>query len=207
VVGDIKNQGPDQPAQPEVFVPFTVTERFQPGLLVRTAVDPRSLVRQIQREIWAIDRNVAGANIDTIENTLRQFTYATPRFSLIVMAVFAGVGLVLVTVGVFSVMAYTVAGQTHEIGIRMALGASHHAVLAMILRRGLLIVGLGIIAGLAVTFAAARALASQLTNVEPWDPLTLASVVVVIALTGLAACWLPARRATKVDPIIALRAE
>ena len=113
----------------------------------------------------------------------------------------------LVALGVFSVIAYTVARQTHEIGIRMAMGARAADVVRMVLRMGLQLVGLGVALGLLASFAVTRVIANQLWGVSPRDPLTLVAVVAVVALAGLAACYFPARRATKVDPLVALRYE
>jgi putative ABC transport system permease protein len=121
--------------------------------------------------------------------------------------VFAGVGLVLVAVGVYSVIAYTVSRQTHEIGIRMALGASRSDVIGMVLRMGMWLVAIGLAVGLAASLAANRVLSSELWGVSARDPLTFAAVAVVVLTAGIAACWFPARRATRVDPMIALRFE
>jgi putative ABC transport system permease protein len=123
------------------------------------------------------------------------------------MGVFAGVGLLLVALGVFSVIAYTVSRQTHEIGIRMALGAGSFDVLGMVLRMGARLLGLGVGVGLLAALAVTRIIANQLWGVSPRDPVTLGAAVAVIAAAGLAACYLPARRATHVDPLIALRYE
>jgi putative ABC transport system permease protein len=138
---------------------------------------------------------------------LKRFTYAQPRFALILLALFSAVGLVLVAIGVYSVIAYTVSRQTHEIGIRVALGASQANVLMVVLRMGLVLVGLGVAAGLAASFAATRLISSQLWGVKPYDPLTLAAVITVVLVAGIAACLIPARRATRVDPMQALRYE
>ena len=118
---------------------------------------------------------------------MQQFTYAEPRFGLVLMSVFAGVGLLLVALGVFSVIAYTVSRQTHEIGIRMALGAGHADVLRMVMRMGLRLIGLGTVAGLAASFGVTRLLASQLWGISPHDPVTLCGVVAIVASAGLAA--------------------
>ena len=115
--------------------------------------------------------------------------------------------MVLVAVGVFSVMAYTVSRQTHEIGIRMALGAGHGDVILMVLRMGLKLLGVGVLAGLIASFGVGRVIASQLWGVSPYDPVTLASVMAVVGVAGFAACYFPARRATRVHPMIALRHE
>jgi putative ABC transport system permease protein len=126
---------------------------------------------------------------------------------LVVLGVFAGVGLVLVALGVYGVIAYTVSRQTHEIGIRMALGAAGGDVQRMVLRMGLRLIGLGVVTGLLASLAVTRVLGSQLWGVKPHDPLTLGAVVVVVAAAGVSACYFPARRATRVDPIVALRYE
>jgi putative ABC transport system permease protein len=207
VVSDAKNQDIQEPPLPEMLVPYTITGAFERGIMVRTSVPPLSLLNDVRREIWAVDRNVALTLTGSLEDFLKRYSYAEPRFSLVLMSVFASVGLVLVELGVFSVIAYTVARQTHEIGIRMALGASHTDVVWMVLRRGLQLIGLGMGLGLLASFAVTRVIANMLFEVSPRDPLTLGAVVAVVALAGLAACYFPARRATKVDPLVALRVE
>ena len=207
VVSDVKNQGIQEPPNPEVWVPYTVTGAFERGILIRTSKDPLPMLNSVRREIWAVDRNVALTLTGTLKDFLKSFSYAQPRFSLILLGVFAGVGLVLVAIGIYSVVAYTVSRQTHEIGIRMALGAGYADVLRMVMRMGLRLIGLGTIAGLAASFGVTRLLASQLWGISPYDPFTLCSVVAVVAISGLAACYFPARRATRVDPMVALRYE
>jgi ABC-type antimicrobial peptide transport system permease subunit len=138
---------------------------------------------------------------------LKRFSYAEPRFSLVLLSVFAGVGMVLVGIGVYSVIAYTVSRQTHEIGIRMALGAGRPDVFRMVLRMGLRLIGLGLGAGLLATFGLTRLIANQFFGVSPQDPIALSAAVAVVATAGLAACYFPALRATRVNPIVALRYE
>jgi putative ABC transport system permease protein len=123
------------------------------------------------------------------------------------MSLFAGIGLVLVAIGVYSVIAYTTARQTQEIGIRMALGAGRRDVLAMIVKMGARLVGLGVLLGVLASLGLARALTSQLFGVSAHDPATLLGVAVLLLVIGLVACWIPARRATRVDPLVALRYE
>jgi putative ABC transport system permease protein len=207
VISDVKNQGIQEAPMAEMFTPYTITGAFERGIMVRTSAPPLSLLNNLRREIWAVDPNIALTLTGSLEDFLKQFSYAEPRFSLVLLSVFAGVGLALVALGVFSVIAYTVARQTHEIGIRMALGAGAADVVRMVLRMGLQLVGLGVGIGLLASFAVTRVITNQLWGVSPRDPLTLVLVVAVVALAGLAACYFPARRATKVDPLIALRYE
>jgi putative ABC transport system permease protein len=205
VVADARNQGLQDPVMPEAFIPHAVTGSFERGILVRTTPSPMSMLESVKREVWAVDRNVALTMTDSLTQTLQRFSYAEPRFGLVVLGVFAGVGLVLVAVGVFSVVAYTVSCRTHEIGIRMALGAARGHVMAMVLRMGLGVVGVGIAVGVVASLAPARVLSSQLFGIPPHDPFTLAAVIGVVALAGVAACYFPAARATRVPPIEALR--
>ncbi|HEV2667832.1 MAG TPA: ABC transporter permease [Blastocatellia bacterium] len=207
VISDARNQGIQEPPIPEMFLPYTITGAFDRGILVRTSAPPLSLLNDVRREIWAVDRGVALTLTGSLEDFLKRYSYAEPRFSLVLMSVFASVGLALVALGVFSVIAYTVARRTREIGIRMALGAGAADVVRMVLWMGLKLVGLGVGVGLLANFAMTRVIANQLWGVSPRDPLTLGAAVAVVALAGLAACYFPARRATKVDPLIALRYE
>jgi predicted permease len=207
VISDVKNRGIIDPPQPEIFVPYTITGAFERGILVRTERDPAALLNAVRREIWAVDRNVALTLTGTLNDYLKQFSYAEPRFSLVLLAVFSAVGLILVAVGVYSVIAYTVSRQTREIGIRMALGASRADVLRMVALMGLRLIAVGSIIGLLASFGVTRVIASQLSGISPHDPLTLLTVVAVMAFVGVAACFFPAQRAARVDPMVALRVE
>ena len=207
VVADAKNRGLQQGIEPEAYIPYTVTGAMERGILVRTGVEPMSMLMLVRREVWAVDRNVALTLTGTLEGYLQQFSYAGPKFGLILLGVFATVGLVLVAIGVFSVMAYSVSLQTHEIGIRMALGAPTSNVLRMVLSRGLRLISVGIVLGTLASIALTRFVASQFWGVSPRDPVTFIGVMVVLAAVGTAACLVPARRATRVDPLIALRYE
>jgi predicted permease len=207
VVADVKNLGLQDPVTPEVWVPYTVTGTFERGILVRTAGDPSAMLNAVRQEIWATDRSVALTLTGTLEGYISQFSYAGPRFGFFLMGIFASIGLILVTIGVYSVLAYTAARRTHEIGIRMALGAEKRDVLKLVINMGLRLVVLGVVIGLAVSLGAVRAIASLLWGVSPYDPMTLIAVPLLLLLTGVIACWIPARRAARVDPLIALRYE
>jgi putative ABC transport system permease protein len=207
VVADAKNQGLQESPMPEAFVPYTITGAFDRGILVRTSSEPLLMLQPVRREVSAMDSNIPLTLTGSLEGYLQQFSYALPEFGLITMSVFAGIGLVLVVIGVFSVMAYSVSLLTHEIGVRMALGAQPKDVLNMVIRKGLTLVAAGIVVGLLASAGLTRFIASQLFQVSSTDPWTFGAVVAVIIAVGVGACWVPARRATQVDPLIALRYE
>ncbi|HYT24303.1 MAG TPA: ABC transporter permease [Candidatus Polarisedimenticolia bacterium] len=205
VVADVKNAGPQQPAGPMAFIPPMITGDFI--LQVRTRVKPGLMLRALQDQVWAADRAEVFWIFDPLQDFLEQHTYATPEFGVTLSGPLAGIALLLVVIGVFSVMAYTVSLQTREIGVRMALGAQERQILQMVLKRGsvLMVVGTGI--GLFASFGATRLLASQIWGISPTDPWTFGAVVTVVVVAGFTACYLPARRATRVNPLVALRYE
>jgi putative ABC transport system permease protein len=161
----------------------------------------------VRHEIWATDPTAAITLTGTLESYISQFSYAGPRFGFLLMSIFGSIGLILVTVGVYSVLAYTTARRTQEIGIRMALGAQGSDVLGMVIRMGLTLVGIGVALGVVASLAIGRVIATQLWGVSAYDPWTLSCVPLVLLATGFLACWLPARRASRVDPLVALRYE
>jgi predicted permease len=207
LVADVKNRGLQDPVEPEIWIPYTVTGSAFRGILVRTAKEPMTMLNVVEREIWATDHNVALTFTGTMEGYISQFSYAGPRFGFMLMTIFSSIGLVLVTLGVYSVLAYTTARRTQEIGIRLALGAKGSDVLGLVLRMGLRLVGIGVGLGLIASLALGRVIATQLWGVSAYDPWTLTCVPLLLLLTGLVACWLPARRAANVDPLVALRYE
>jgi len=207
VVSDIKNHGLQDPPMPQAYIPYTVTAYANRAILVRTAVDPLSLLKTVRTEIWGVDRNVAFTEAGTLTALLQRYSYAQPEFGLVSLGAFAGIGLLLTAIGVFSVMAYAVSLQAHEIGIRMALGAQRDDILRMVLSKGLGLVIAGILIGLATSFAVTRLLSSEIWGVSATDPWTFSAVVGIVIAVGAAASLLPARRATRVDPLIALRYE
>ncbi|MDP9337286.1 MAG: ABC transporter permease, partial [Acidobacteriota bacterium] len=207
IVADVKNQGLQQPVTPETWIPYTATGSAARGVLVRTTADPMLMMNAVRQEIWSTDRSVALTFTGSLESFINSFSYSQPRFGLLLITVFAIVGVILVSIGVYSVIAYTTARRTHEIGIRMALGAAGGDVQRLVIKTGLRLVALGIAIGLAASFGLARLISSQLWGVSPHDPVTLIIVPLLLLIIGVLACWIPARRATRVSPVAALRYE
>jgi putative ABC transport system permease protein len=207
VVADAKNQGFAEPATPQVFLPDTLIPTLYGPFVVRTAVKPESLIPQIQQLAWSIDPNIAMVDASSLESFLQKFFYANSEFEFITLSSFAMLGLLLVMIGIFSVMGYTVALQTHEIGVRMALGATRGRIIRTVLGKGTILVTMGLAIGVAGSLWSARFLAHQFRGVSPIDAATYASVLVLMAAAGLSACFVPARRAARVDPLEAIRCE
>jgi len=207
VVADFRNRGLLEPPTPEAFLPYSITGIGERFILARTAGDPKSLLTRLQREVWAADSNAAVSSSGSIKSLLAEDVYTRPRFGLIAIAVFAGIGLALVVIGIFSVMAYTVALQTHEIGIRMALGAQQGNVLKMVLWKGLRLISVGVLLGVLASLGLTHFLTSQIQGVSARDPLTFLAVVILFLAVGMIASLLPARRAAGIDLLSALRYE
>ena len=207
VVEDSQNYSLENPIAPEAWVPYNVTGAASRGLLIRTNGSSYGMRQAIYHASWATDSRVAMVDLYSVDYFLELFTYAVPRFSFYIVSTFALIGLVLVIIGVYSVIAYNTAQRTHEIGIRVALGAAQGDVLSLILRQGFAVLVAGIVIGMAVSFAIAKLVTSLIWGVKPYDPMTAGFVVGLILVIGLLACWFPARRATRVDPMAALRYE
>jgi putative ABC transport system permease protein len=209
IVRDYKTRGYDNPSWqsfPQAFVPYSVAGFNWRLFMARTSVDPSSLLKDMGQEVRALDPGVQISTSGTLEASLQEF-YSGQQFQLATLAAFASIGLILVVIGIFSVMAYTVSLQTHEIGIRMAIGAQQANILRLVLLNGFRLVAGGILVGLLFSYALTRFLTSQIPGVSATDPWTFSAVVAVVLLVGLAACFLPAHRASAVDPLVALRYE
>jgi putative ABC transport system permease protein len=216
VIDDVSNQGApgygrgglQAPIEPQVWVPYTVTGSGERSLIVRSVQTPMSVMEDVQQAVWATDPGVALMYPDALEHMISRRWYAGPRFAFLMMMIFGAVGLILVTVGVYSVLAYTTAQKTREIGIRMALGAERGNVLRLVIIEGFRLVVAGVTSGLIVSLLLGRAVEAELwPGVKPYDPATLAITVSLLLATGVLACWIPARRAARVDPMAALRYE
>jgi len=209
IARDYKTRGYDNPSWqsfPQAFVPYSVAGFNWRAFMARTSVDPSSLLKKMGQEVRTLDPGVQISTSGTLEASLQEF-YRGPQFQLVTLATFAVIGLALVVIGIFSVMAYAVSLQTHDIGVRMALGAQQKDILRLVLQNGFRLVAAGILIGLFASHALTRFLASEISGVSATDPWTFIVVGVIVVPVGLAACLFPARRAATVDPMVALRYE
>ncbi|MDQ3816656.1 MAG: ABC transporter permease [Acidobacteriota bacterium] len=206
VVGDIKHWGLDDKAEEYIYTSSNQTPDNSMFLIVRTATDPASMTAVIRKEVQQMDKELPVYNIKPMSQRIVEST-ASRRLVMFLLGIFAVVALVLASVGIYGVMAYTVTQRTHEIGVRMALGAKRGDILRLVVKQGMLLVAAGVLLGLLVSFAVTRFMAGLLFGVGPSDPATLLGVSLILALIALLACLIPARRAMKVDPMVALRYE
>jgi putative ABC transport system permease protein len=206
VVGNINYSGLDAPPEAAVYFPFRQATSNNQFVVVRTAGDPRGLVQAARGVVARLDKDLPVANLRTMDE-LMTASVAPPRFRTILVSMFAVVGLLLSAIGIYGVMAYAVTERTHELGVRMALGADRRDVLRMVLREAMNLAAAGVVLGLAGAFAAARLIQSLLFGVTPTDAVTFAGIAILLVVTALVASYIPARRATRVDPMVALRYE
>jgi putative ABC transport system permease protein len=213
VVGDVRTRGLDQRARPEVFFPHRQFMHFVRGgqaramsLTVKTAGDPAALVAPIRAELGRLDPEIAAADVAGMR-TIISGSVADRRAYMILVGAFGALALVLAGVGLYGVVAFHVAQRTREMGVRLALGATRARVLALVVAQGMRLVGAGLLLGLGAAAVATRPLASLLFEVSPRDGVSFLAAPALLALVGLAACYVPARRATRVDPVVALRGE
>jgi predicted permease len=206
VVANHKTWGGEWQTVPQAFLPYSVQGFSWRTFLARTSVGPDLLQRGVRDAIWAIDPRVGVSAAGSIEGSLRDF-YRDPRFDLVTLGAFAALGLGLVAAGVFSVMAYAVSTRTREIGIRVAIGALGRQIALMVMRTGGRLIAFGYLLGVVAAYSLSRLAAGWLPGISATDPLMLAAAGAVIAVVGLGACLLPALRAARVDPVIALRVE
>jgi putative ABC transport system permease protein len=212
VLKDVKQGGVDKKTGTEVY--FDVEQAYKianaipnaMNVVMRTSLAPHALSGSIHRAVQALDPSLPVVKLQSMDDVFAD-AIGRPRLLAQLLGIFAGLALLLAAIGAYGVLAYMVAERRREIGIRMALGADRSSVVGMVLRQGLSLAGVGIVAGLVVAFAMNRVLASLLFGVRPSDPLTIAAVMTIIGTVALVACYVPARSATRVDPMIVLRDE
>jgi putative ABC transport system permease protein len=206
IVGRVKMEGlSDESNRVQGYFPY-LQFPFGPAIVVRTQTAPETLIAAVRQEVRAIDSELQISNIRTMEQ-IRAKSIAPQRFNLALLGIFAGIALALALVGIYGVMAYVVAQRTHEIGIRMALGASPGQVLKLVVGQGMALAGVGVMLGLVAAFGLTRLMKSLLFGVSATDPVTFAAIPLVLVGVALIACYMPARRASKVEPLEALRHE
>src|SRR5262245_55053989 len=204
VVGDVRSLSLEREARPAFYVSYGHFSFPALTIVVRASAPPETMTAALRAQVYALDHDLPVYNTRPMEQIVSNAA-GQPRFQTLLLGLFSAAALSLAAIGIYGVMAYTVTQRTHEIGVRMALGLLTRATLRHVCGQGMLLVLMGATLGLAGAFVAARALKSMLFGVSPADPLTFAAVTVVLTLVAFAACWIPARRATKVDPLVALR--
>ncbi len=206
VVGDVKQSGLTQPSRPELFFPYTASRADGMTLVIRSANDPADLTAAVRREVQAVDPNQPVYNVRTMEEVI-DLSISNRKLNMTLLTIFAGLATLLSVVGIYSVMSYLVTQHTREIGIRVALGARPSNILRLVLGQGLALTLVGVGVGALAALGLMRLMSSLLYGVEGTDPLTYVSVSLLLILVALAACYVPARRAMRVDPLVALRYE
>ena len=206
VVADVKHQTLQGATQPEIYFAQSQMPMSAMTVVVRTAGDPRALQRAVRGVVQSLDRNAPVYTVRTVEEILDR-SVATPRFNMLLIGLFAVVALILTMVGLYGVMSCAVSENTQQIGIRMALGAQRRDVLRVILGQGMRLTIVGVVIGLGAALGLTRLMSSLLFGIGSTDPWTFTSVAVLLLCVAASACYLPARRAMNVDPMIALRQE
>jgi putative ABC transport system permease protein len=206
IVSDVSQYALDKKPPMQFYVPHSQFATSFSTIVVKTGAEPMSMIGAIRREILAVDKDQAVFKLATLEQ-LHSDSILLRRFFMLLLLIFAAVALVLAAVGIYGVMSYVASQRTHEIGIRMALGAQAKDVLKLIISNGMILAVVGVAIGLAGAFALTRLLASLLFGVSATDTLTFVAVSVGLIVTAMIACYIPARRATRVSPLVALRYE
>ena len=207
VVADMRQGGMDVPVRPEAYFPFEQADFFSPrSLAVRATGDPLRLINEVRRQVLQVDADQPVANVQTMDD-LVDSSIAQPRMNMLLLGGFAGIALLLAALGIYAVLSYAVTQRTREIGVRMALGARFGDVLSMVLASGARLFAAGAAIGLVAAVCLSRLMSHLLFEVSPGDIVSYASVVIVFGVITLLACYIPARRAAKVDPMVALRYE
>ena len=206
IVSDLRTKGLNAPVEPEVYLPFFQAPAFSKHLVLRSKMDPVEIAAAVRRALLQIDSGVIIEKVKTMDR-IRDDSISAQRFTMTVISLFSGLALILAAVGMYGVISHSVVQRTREIGVRMAIGAQSHHILRLILGHGMILAASGIALGLASSIALTRVLRSLLFEVDPTDLLTFIVVPGLLATVVLLACWWPARRATKIDPLVVIRSE
>jgi putative ABC transport system permease protein len=206
IAKDVRYDGLKGPIDPAYYMPFAQVPQRGQDIVIKTAGDPASLINAVRSEIRAVDADIPLLRVITLEQRMSE-AVGEPRFQTTLLAVFSGIALLLSAIGIYAVISYSITLRTHEIGVRMSLGASRSDVLRMVVREGMMLAIVGALTGLVGALALTRFMAGVLFEISPRDPLTFAAVSGIMLGVAFLACFIPARRATRVDPMIALRYE
>ncbi len=206
IVGDVKDAGLNEPNPPQIYLPMRQWPVSFMTVVLKTAVPPASLAEAVRAEVYAVDANLPVSNVSTLDTIVAK-SISQQRFYMLLLTMFACLALVLAAIGIFGVLSYAVSQRTREIGIRMALGAEGRTVVYLIVRQAMVLAVFGVAAGTIAALFVSQTMTKMLFGVTPTDPVTFAGVAAVLMGVALFASYLPARRATRVDPIDALRVE
>jgi predicted permease len=206
IVADVKDAGLNEPTAAQIYLPYRQWPVSSMSVVMKTTTPPESLTSAVRQEVHAIDPNLPVSHIASLETIIAE-SISQPRFYMMLLLVFASVALLLAAIGIFGVLSYAVSQRTREIGIRMALGAPGRTVVSLIVRQAMVLVLSGVALGTIAALFVSKTMVKMLFSVTPTDPGTFAGVAAMLIAVALVASYLPARRATRVDPIVALRAE
>ncbi len=206
VVGDVRRFEIGEAIEPEIYWPYMQRPRWASYFALRTNADPTSIVAAVRSRVSDLDEDVSATNVSTVDQMVGA-ALREPRFNAALIGAFAGLALLLTSIGLYAVISYSVAQRTHEIGVRIAVGAGQTDIFKLIVGQGMLLTLIGVTIGLAASFALTRTISSLLFGVSATDPATFAGISLLLILVALVACYVPARRAMKVDPVVALRHE
>ena len=206
MVGDVKAEGLSAPAIPESYVPYAQLPFASMSVVARTETAPEVMVPTLTREVQSLDNALPLLHVKTLDDYVDDSITGT-RFEAVLLGTFGGLAFLLTAVGLYGVISYTVVQRTREMGIRLALGAKRNSILRMVVKNGTILACTGALIGVAASFLLTRLIANLLFGVAPTDPLTFLCVPVALITVAMIACYIPARRAAQVDPLVALRCE
>jgi putative ABC transport system permease protein len=206
VIGDVKDAGLDEADPPQIYLPYRQWPLQSIAVVLKTSIRRERVADAARREVYSVDANIPVGNVRTLQQVVER-SISQPRFYMTLLIIFASLALVLAAIGTFGVLSYAVAQRSREIGIRMALGAQERTVIGLIVRHAMILAAGGVTVGVTAAWFLSKLLATFLFATDPRDPGTFAAVSLTLGLVAMLASYLPARRATKIDPVVALRSE